>query len=88
MALPPEEQLALLIDKASEEGGIYVLDGGRMLWIDQERAQALGLTAATLEGVAVDVTERIREEASARADAARRASEKLLEPVARAVTGE
>src|SRR3954471_23394703 len=77
MALPPEDQLALLIEKASE-GGVYVLDGERMLWIDLARAQALGLTAASLGGVAVDVTARGREEVAARAEASRRASEKLL----------
>ena len=59
--LPPEDHLALLIDKA-EEGGVYVLHGERMLWIDQARAEALGLTAPSLAGVAVDVTERVREE--------------------------
>jgi diguanylate cyclase (GGDEF)-like protein len=75
--LPPEDQLALVIEKA-EEGGVYVLHGDRMLWIDQARAEALGLTAASLEKLAVDVTARVREEVRARGEATRRASEKLL----------
>src|SRR5260370_32443672 len=75
--LPPEDHLALLIDKA-EEGGVYVLHGERMLWIDQARAEALGLTAPSLAGVAVDVTQRVREEVRRRVEAARLASEKLL----------
>jgi diguanylate cyclase (GGDEF)-like protein len=75
--LPPEDHLAVLIDKA-EEGGVYVLHGERMLWIDQARAEALGLTAPSLAGVAVDVTQRVSEEVRRRAEAARLASEKLL----------
>jgi diguanylate cyclase (GGDEF)-like protein len=75
--LPPEDELALLIEKA-EEGGVYVLQGDRMLWLDHARAQALGLTVASLEKMAVDVTARVREEVRTRGEAARRASEKLL----------
>src|SRR5712692_6328974 len=75
--LPAEDELALVIEKATE-GGVYVLQGERMLWIDLARAQALGLTAEALSPVAVDVTSLVREEVVARADAARRASDKLL----------
>ena len=75
--LLPNDHLALLIDQASQ-GGVYVLHGERMLWIDLARAEALGLTAAALAGVAVDVTARVREEALRRAEAAQRASDKLL----------
>ena len=77
MALPPDDQLQILIEK-SAEGGVYVLDGERMLWIDFARAQALGLTTASLQHVAVDVTAQVREEVAVRAEASRRASEKLL----------
>lgn len=75
--LPPDDQIALLIEQAGE-GGVYVLHGERMLWLDQSRAEALGLTASLLSAMAVDVTERVREEARRRGEAARRDAEKLL----------